>query len=311
MSGFTHTPIIGRDPQRFARQGVGLVCEGGGTRGFYSSGVFEAFMDAGLMFPYIVGISAGAANALSYISGQKLRSRQIIENYVGRHEYVSKRNLVLHRSMFWFDYIFRTVPEKHIFYDWQVALRQPIAYNAGAFDCETGDTVWFTLDDLRGESNRVDAQGNALGDFTGVIASCSVPLMCPIVDYKGMRLLDGGILSSIPIEKSIADGNDFHVIVLTRNEGFVKPPMGHERLIRTVYRKYPRVAEALAQRHTVYNRQLALCEQLERDGKAIIIRPQESVGDSRTSADIPALLALHDEGTREAAALLPQILECI
>jgi len=47
--------------------GDALVLEGGGTRGFFSAGVFDAFMDAGIMFPYIVAVSVGAANALSYI----------------------------------------------------------------------------------------------------------------------------------------------------------------------------------------------------------------------------------------------------
>ncbi|MDR0839675.1 MAG: patatin family protein, partial [Oscillospiraceae bacterium] len=181
---YTMTPIPGRDPSRYLPEGTALVCEGGGTRGYYSSGVFEAFMEAGIMFPYIAGISAGAANALSYISGQPMRSRQIIENYVSRPEYVSVRNLLLHRSMFGFDYIFRTVPEKHVFYDWDSAFRRRVRYNAGAFDCDTGETVWYTLDDMRGE------------DWGGVIASCSVPLMCPIYEYKGRRLLDGGIASS-------------------------------------------------------------------------------------------------------------------
>ena len=297
---YTHEPILGRDPQRIVRQGVGLVCEGGGTRGFYSSGVFEAFMQAGIMFPHISGISAGAANALSYISGQPMRSRQIVEHYVGLPQYVSKRNLLLHRNMFGFDFIFNEIPQKHIFYDWETALRQPISYNAGAFNCETGETVWFTMDDLRGAKDS--------GDFAPIIASCSVPVMCPIVKYKGMKLLDGGVLCSIPIEKSIADGNDFHVIVLTRNEGFVKPPMNHMGIVRTLYRKLPKVAEALAIRHEVYNRQLALCEQLERDGKALIIRPGKPVGDNRTSSDTDALLRLYDEGTADGVAAVERIL---
>jgi len=289
MKKYTETPIPGRDPQRILPSGVGLVCEGGGTRGFFSAGVFEAFMEAGILFPHICGISAGAANALSYISGQRLRSRQIVEHYVPRHEYVSRRNILLHRSMFGYDFIFREIPEEHIFFDWDVLLRQPISYNAGAFDCNTGETVWFGNNDLRGADGR--------GDLTCVLASCSVPLMSRIVDYKGGKYLDGGIHCSIPIEKSIADGNDFHVVILTRNEGFVKPPMGHEKLIRMFYRKYPKVAEALETRHTVYNQQLELCENLAAQGRAMIIRPQAPVGDSRTSTDVTVLLRLYDEGT--------------
>jgi predicted patatin/cPLA2 family phospholipase len=148
-------------------------------------------------------------------------------------------------------------------------------------------------------------------DWGGVIASCSVPLMCPIYEYKGRRLLDGGIASSISIEKSISDGNSFHVVVLTRNAGFVREPMGHERLIRAAYRKYPKLCEALAERHTTYNRQLALCEELEREGRALIIRPQKPLTRGRTSKDIPTLLALHDEGLEEGREAVKKLLQIL
>ena len=99
---FTHPIIKGESHKTILPRGTALVLEGGGTRGFYTAGVFEAFMDAGLMFPYIIGVSAGAANAISYISGQKGRNRQIVEKYLGDHRYVSKRNFIKHRNFFGF-----------------------------------------------------------------------------------------------------------------------------------------------------------------------------------------------------------------
>lgn len=293
---YTHTPIAGKLPQTMLPKGYALVCEGGGTRGFYSAGVFEAFMDKGVMFPYIIGVSAGAANALSYISGQRLRSRQIVEHYVGDHRYVSKRNLLLHRSLFGMEFVFRTVPQQHIFFDWDVFHQCNVRLRTGAFDCGSGETVWFEKQDV---TPRMDAN----------IASASVPFLSPIVHYKGYHLLDGGIASPIPSEQSIADGNTFHVIVLTRNAGYVKPPFAHKTALQLVYRRYPHLVRALLQRHEVYNRQLALCEQLEREGKALLIRPQQPLRDgSTTGNDVPGLLALYDEGHtegREALRRLP------
>ena len=102
---FTHTPIKGKAPIQILPRGCALVLEGGGTRGFYSAGVFDAFMDAGILFPYIAAVSAGAANALSYIAGQKGRNRQVVEYYVGDKRYVSKRNLLLHRSLFNMEFV--------------------------------------------------------------------------------------------------------------------------------------------------------------------------------------------------------------
>lgn len=297
MQNYTHEPIKGVDPKHLLPAGTGLVLEGGGTRGFFSSGVFEAFMEAGIMFPYIAGISAGAANALSYISGQKMRSRQIIENYVGSPKYVSTRNLILRRSMFNFKFIFGEIPDKHIFFDWETLLRQPVQYNSGAFDCDTGETVWHTMEDIRSR------------DFTSVKASCSVPVLCPIVDYKGRKLLDGGVASSIPIEKSLADGNTFHVILLTRNAGFLREPDSTAKYARRLLKKYPKVADALEIRHERYNAQLEICDKLVSEGKAMIIRPVNPVSSSRTDKDISKLLALHDHGTEVGREFVPKLLE--
>lgn len=291
---FTEPVIQGRPFARILPDGFALVLEGGGTRGFYSAGVLEAFMDAGVLFPYIIGVSAGAANALSYISGQAGRNRVIIEKYVGNPRYVSYRNLLRHRSLFGFDYILDTVPNRHLFWDRERFDAAGIRFLTGATDCLTGQTIWFEKSDLT-------------PDFAIIQASCSVPFLSRTVNYQNKTLLDGGICSPIPIEKSLADGNQFHVVVLTRNRGYQKQPFKHKRLLKRGYPRYPKLAEAMLNRHEVYNRQLALCEQLEREGKALIIRPEEKLTVDKTSRDIKKLLALHDEGLREGAAAVEKI----
>ena len=52
-----------------------LVLEGGGLRGVFTCGVLDCFMERGIRFPFTVGVSAGACNGLSYMSGQKGRAR--------------------------------------------------------------------------------------------------------------------------------------------------------------------------------------------------------------------------------------------
>ena len=295
MQHFTHTPIPGKIIKNRLPEGTALVLEGGGLRGYYSSGVMEDFLEKDILFPYIIGVSAGAANALSYISGQTLRSRQIIENYVAEKDYVSKRNLLKMGSVFNFDYVFGTIPEKHVWFDWETFHAQNTRMLTGAMNCATGKTVWFEKDDLK-------------APFTVTRASCSMPFLSKIVEFNGYELLDGGTTDPIPIVKSIADGNTFHVIVLTRNAGYRKKAFGHEMLLRAICRKHPGVADALLQRHAVYNLQVELCEQLEREGKAIIIRPQEPLQVGRMDADIPKLLELHDEGVEEGREALKKIL---
>jgi len=247
------------------------------------------------MFPYITGVSAGAANALSYVSGQRGRNREIVEKYVSNHRYVSSRNLILHGSLFGYDFIFDTIPNRHIFWDRAAFNRVDIRFLTGATDCATGGPVWFEKQNIN-------------EDFLAARASCSVPFFSKIVTYNGLELLDGGVSAPIPIEKSVSDSNDFHVIVLTRNAGYRKSAFRYKSLIKLFYGKYPNLVDALMNRHVVYNRQLEMCESLEREGKAIIIRPQKPLAATRTSADTGMLLALHDEGHEEGAQAVREIM---
>jgi len=283
---FSQPIIKGSLYKKMLPKDCALVLEGGGIRGFYSAGVFEAFMDAGIMFPYIIGVSAGAANALSYISGQRGRNRIIVEKYVKDTNYLSYRNLLKHGSLFGYDFIFKTIPQKHIYWDKDMFDTHDIRFLSGTTDCKTGSPVWF------------DKQKIASG-FDVVRASCSVPIVSKIVKYNGYDLLDGGISSPIPIEKSIADGNKFHVIVLTRNQGYVKTAFKHKSILKLYYRKYPRLIDAMMHRHIVYNKQIAICEQLVKEKKAIIIRPQLPLTVGRTAKDVEKVLRLYDEGHEE------------
>ena len=295
---YTQPVIEGVKYREMLPPGYALVLEGGGTRGYFSSGVFEAFMEAGIMFPYVIGVSAGAANALSYISGQRGRGRQIVEHYVGDPRYVSRRNLLRYGSLFGYDFIFDTIPNEHIFWDRALFESVDIRFLTGTMDCATGKTLWFEKKDI-GEG------------LTVTRASCSIPLISKIVRYGGHELLDGGVSDPIPIEKSLADGNDFHVIVLTQNAAYVKKPIPYGRLIKMVYRKYPGMVETILTRHEIYMRQLALCEQLAREGRAVIIRPQVPLDSDRTVTDVTRLLALYDEGYGEGRPVAARLMEIL
>ena len=294
MVNYTHPIVKGEKHRLTLPQGTALVLEGGGTRGFYSAGVLEAFAERGIMFPYIIGVSAGAANALSYISGQRGRNRMIIEHYVGNHRYVSKRNMIRHGTMFGYDFIFETIPRKHIFWDMENFEKTKTRLLTGVTDCATGEPKWFEKDDLK-------------DGFSVTRASCSVPIIGKIMRFDGFELLDGGISAPVPIERSVKDGNEFHVIVLTRNQGYLKPPFRFKWLLKLMYRKYPRLIDAIMNRHEIYNSQIEMCERLEKEGRAIIIRPQNPLTVDTTSADTTKLLALHDDGLKDGTEALHRI----
>ena len=274
-------------------KGTALVLEGGGVRAYYSAGVLEAFMEKGIMFPYIIGVSAGMGNALSYVSGQSGRNRILIEKYTD-HRYVGFRNLLKYGSIFGYDFIFGTIPQKLLFWDREAFNKNEARFFIGATDCRTAGAVWFEKHDL-------------CENFIVARASCSVPFLSKIVNYNGLQLLDGGIAAPVPIDKSISDGNSFHVIVLTRNAGYSKPPVKYESFLKLYYRKYPKLVETLITRHEAYEKQIALCEQLEQEGKAVVIRPQLPLKVGRITTNPDKILALYDEGLEEGRQVIHKI----
>lgn len=299
MSTFTHKAIPSRPHRRLLPPGFSLVLEGGGTRCCYTGGVLDAFLDAGILFPYVVGVSAGAGNALSYLSGQLGRNKVIALHHVVEKEYMSLGNLLRQGSFINMDYLARVVPEQHSFFDWEAFHQAPAQLMTGALNCLTGENIWFSKEEL--------GQGEKM---LPIVASCSLPFLCPMVDYQGTPLLDGGAREAIPIHKSVEDGNQFHVVILTKEAGYRKKPQ-YTRLARTFYKDHDPVREVLETRHQIYNQQLELCEALEAEGKALLIRPKEPVKMGRTERSREKLEALYQAGEAEGAdyvACLQEIL---
>ena len=166
---------------------TGLVLEGGGTRGAYTSGVLEVFLREGITFPVAYGISAGACNALSYISGQKERNFRIFYEYITDERYLSITSLYKTGSLFGFDFIFGELFHELLPLDYEAFFQSSMELKAGATDLRTGRAVFFGKDEM-------DA------DLTPVRASSSLPFVSPIVSYKGYELLDGGCAMPIPLE---------------------------------------------------------------------------------------------------------------
>ena len=237
---------------------VGLVLEGGGMRGSYTAGVLSAFEDNDVYFPSIYGISAGACNALSYISGQSYRNHDIFYQYVQGDKYVSVKNFIKHGCMFDFDYIFGDLFHTILPFDYEAFKKSSVKFYAGATDIQTGLPVFFTKDDM---DERMDV----------IRASSSLPFLSNIIKVGNYKLLDGGISMPIPVERSICDGNEYNVIVLTRDAKYKKSakPEFPQALMKAKYHKYPALLKALNKRADIYNEQRLFCQKLEKKKKAI------------------------------------------
>lgn len=273
---------------------IALVLEGGGLRGMFSAGVFEAFLQEKLLFSYIAAVSAGACNILSYMSEQPLRTRYIIEHYVTDPRYFSWKNLIKKGGIFGFDFMFGEMSKILLPFDYEKFFQYDGRLEVGATDCLTGETIWF-------DQSALDE------NFTPVQASASMPFLASVVHYRGHDLLDGGLTAPIPIERAMAAGYKKFVVVLTRNEGYQKNKTIPQWLMKRWYGKYPRLWEVVAKRPKLYNKQLALVEELARKGDAVIIRPELPLQIDKLDAKPDKLLKLHDHGIGCGLASLEKI----
>ena len=276
---------------------IGLVLEGGGMRGLYTAGVLAAFSENGIEFPCVYGISAGASNALSYISKQNTREygRAMIR-FMADERYISVNNLQQKGSLFGFDFILGELFHNLLPFDYQTFFDSPVQLKVGATDLKTGCIIFF-------DKSQLDE------DFTAVRASCSLPFISNIVSYRGHELLDGGCAAPIPIERSIFDGNDRNVVILTRDRSYRKDPRPEfpRSVLRVRYGDYPAFVETMMKWPETYNNELDVCQRQEGSGKAFVIRPSIPILISRYEKSTEKLTQIYETGIRDCEAALPDL----
>ena len=259
---------------------TGLILEGGGMRGVFTCGVLDNFMDRKIRFPYTIGVSAGACNGLSFMSNQRGRAKFSNIDLLEKYDYIGLKYLFTKRNIMDFDLLFHTFPNEIIPYDYEMVTTS----------CETGEACYY--EEKENPERIIDI----------VKASSSLPFVCPIAYVDGKPMLDGGITDSIPLLRARSLGYTQNLVVLTRNRGYRKS--GKDIKIPSfIYRKYPKLREALGYRGKLYNEQLDLIERLEDAGELVVIRPEQPVQVDRIERNKEKLLALYEEGYQLASKL--------
>ncbi len=239
----------------------GLVLEGGTFRPIFSSGVMDALLSADIMLPYCIGVSAGISDGVSYISRQKGRNLEIVQKYRNDKRYVGKRNYRKCRSLLGLDFVFGEIPDELVPFDKQTFMDYEGSCIAGVTNAETGEAEYM-------DTKKMDKKYSILR------ATCAMPMFFPAIEIEGQKYYDGGIADPVPVKKAVQDGCDKLVIVLTQPKGFVKRIGKYDRLgARVLAGKFPAMREAILSRADRYNEIIKTCEQMEKEGKAIIIRP--------------------------------------
>ncbi|MDR2582584.1 MAG: patatin family protein [Fibromonadaceae bacterium] len=264
----------------------GLVLEGGGLRGLYTSGVVDAFLEKGIEFQLVIGVSAGAGYGCSLVSRQHGRNLRILREFRKDPRYLSLGSFIKTGNYFGIDFIYDEIP-KTIPFDTEVFLTSPTRFITVCSNVETGKPEYFEKDE----------------HIIQVLkASSSIPFMCKIVKHKDKKLMDGGIVDAIPLKKSMELGCSKNVVVLTHPEGFRRKNKFHPS--RLFYFKYPKFAKAINSYIARYNKNLEFVEEEARKGKVILIRPSKDLNVKRTESDLAKLERLYELGKSDAIAAL-------
>lgn len=263
-----------------------MILEGGATRGVFTSGVLDYLMEQELYMSHVIGVSAGSCNAVDYVSRQPGRTRDCMiltdkkENYV--HGF---RSLVREKSVMNMDMIFDTFPNETHPFDYETYFQSEMKCEIVVTNCLTGKAEY--LDERQDKARLMKL----------CRASCSMPLLTPVVRVDGIPCLDGGLADSVPIEQAMTYGNQKIVVILTRNPGYRKKRVskGMARVYREAYRSYPNLLRAIMTRSLYYNRTMEQIERLEEKGRIFVLRPQVKAV-SRLERNAEILTGFYEHG---------------
>lgn len=263
-----------------------MVLEGGATRGVFTSGVLDYLMERELYTSHVIGVSAGSCNAVDYVSRQPGRTKDCMIPTDKKDDYLyGVRKFVKEKSLMNMDLIFDTYPNKTHPFDFDTYFQSEMKCEIVATNCMTGKAEY--LDERQDKARLMKL----------CRASCSMPLVTPIVNVDGIPYLDGGLADSVPIERAKTYGNQKMVIILTRNPGYRKKRIskGMARVYREAYRSYPNLLRTILTRSLHYNRTMSQIEQMEQEGSIFVLRPQVKTV-SRLERNTEILTGFYEHG---------------
>ena len=265
---------------------VGLVLQGGGMRGVYTSGVLDFFLDKDLYFSYTIAVSAGACNAVAYIMRQRGLGEKVCVNYIIDKKCISYTNLLTKGSIFEMDLMFNELPNSFKSLDFKSINNCTDRLIVTATDCCTGTPVYI-------DKNQCD------DIITAVKASSSVPFLTKAVKFQQRSLLDGGISDPIPIRKSMEDGNRRNVIILTNEEGYRQRAFKMKWLADTIYPSYSNLVKSIMNSHTLYDETIKYIKNLENEDKVFVIRPSRYLKVTTFDRNTKRIKDLYELGYRD------------
>ena len=274
---------------------TGLILEGGAMRGMFTAGIMDVMMENGITFDGVIGVSAGAAFGCNYKSGQIGRVIRYNTKFCSDRRYGGFRVLLKEGNIFSTPFCYEEVPMKHDVFDFDAFDRSPMEFYVVCTDIESGKAVYHRYEGLKDHR------------FDWIRASASMPLVSQIVEIDGMKLLDGGVADSIPVRYFESIGYDRNIVVLTQPGDFVKKKNPMMPVVKVKYRRYPKLVEAMGNRHNVYNETLDYIREKEARGELLVIRPDGPLNIKKVEKDPEELKRVYELGRTVGQRRLEEI----
>lgn len=272
----------------------GCLClEGGAFRGVYSSGVCDALMENGINLSACAGVSAGALNAIGYVSGQIGRSGRVNLRFRHDSRYVGPKAIMQNKGLIGFEFLFNELPGILPFNE-ERFYRPEQKMIAVATNCETGKPEYF-------EKGKCDI-------FKAVQASASMPFISAIVNVEGKKCLDGGATVHTPYKWALNQKYRKIIAVRTRDRSYRKPADKNSAMAKMMYHKYPAYLKRLLHSNENFNKECDKLDILGDEGRILVLYPSRPVNDiSRIESDMEKLGKLYYLGYHDTLAQMDRI----
>ncbi|MBQ2886058.1 MAG: patatin family protein [Alphaproteobacteria bacterium] len=275
-------------------QKTGLILEGGAKRGIYTAGVLDVFLENGINFDGVIGVSAGAIHGCSFVSKQIGRSIRYNIKYGNDYRFMSFRSLLLSGNIVDTKFCYHDLPEKLDPFDNKTFMESNTNFYVVISNLETGLPEYIHCKDLFKEIDYLRA-------------SASMPFVSKIVCLNDKKYLDGGICDSIPLQAAKNLGFTKNIVIATRPIGYIKKPFRLKWLANLIYRKYPKFIQALINRHTMYNNEVKEIENLAKKEEIILIRPSKFINISKMESNLDIVKEMYELGRNDALNMLNQV----
>ena len=262
----------------------GLVLEGGAMRGLWTAGIIDVMMEHDVWPDGLIGVSAGAAFGCNYKSRQPGRAIRYNTRFARDARYSGVRSLLTTGNYFNAEFGYHVIPKQYDVFNDDAFNRNPMEFIVVCTDVETGEPVYQPLTEATYDT------------YEYIRASASMPLASKVVKLQGRKLLDGGVSDSIPLAYFESIGYRQNLVILTQPEGYQKEHLRLMPLMRLALRKYPKMIHAMDVRHEMYNRQLAYVTEAEREGRCMVIRPDEKIPIGHICHDAEQMRKVYEMG---------------